>query len=168
MLLSISATVFNTLQHLQWVTNYICFPHLQNYMYPNMWHVSREGTWVYIHIYIAHFLECFLPVNKLDTAFFKKLNIKRWSCWRIKAPLSIKCNARSFHAKYITTHCSAASELEFCVPSQVLGRIIVTLGLFLHSQTATSQIHVLKAFCLCQDIFLFYHEMAISFNLHDI
>ena len=41
-----------------------------------MWHVSHEGTWTYIHYYIPHFLECFSPLNKLHTEFFKKLNIK--------------------------------------------------------------------------------------------
>jgi hypothetical protein len=156
-----------TLQHLQWVTNYIFFPHLQNYIYSNMWHVSPEGTRVYIRIYIAHFLECFLPVNKLHTALFEKLNIKRWS-WRIKAPLSIICNTQSFHAKYITTHSNAASELEFHILSQVPRPVIATLALFLHSQTTTSQIHMLKAFCLCEDIFLFYHESAISFKVCDM
>jgi hypothetical protein len=78
---------------------YIFFPHLQNSIYPNTWHVWHEGTWAYIHTYMAHFLECFLPLNKLHTAFFKKLSIKVWNCWRIKALLSIICNIQIISCK---------------------------------------------------------------------
>jgi hypothetical protein len=88
-----------TLEHLPWVKFVTSFPHLQNCIYPNTWHVSHEGACAYIHTYIAHLLECFLPLNEQHTAFFKKLSMKIWSCWRIKALLSIICNTQIIPCK---------------------------------------------------------------------
>jgi hypothetical protein len=47
----------------------------------------------------AHFLECFLHLNKLHTAFFEKLSINIWSCWIIKALLSIIYNTQIISCK---------------------------------------------------------------------